>query len=300
MNQASLERGFSADEAARLSKLSERKVMSFADAGIVGRHEARPMDLPRRGSFDFRDISLLKTVAHLIASGVPARRVRTSFAALRDQLPESRALSSTRVEAKGRTLVAYAEGTAWEPESGQLLLKFERESQATLLEADLSDDGDHLSLSDSMMSALDDLGNLDAADFWFDRAVGQEDENPQAAYDQYIRALSCNPEHLEATINIGRLCSSGGDLLRAAAYFRQAVRLDATHPVAQFNLAVTLHDLNDEDGAIAAYRAALRADPNFADAHFNIATLLEQRGDRAAAIQHLHAYDRCTKSGSES
>ena len=59
-----------------------------------------------------------------------------------------------------------------------------------------------------------------------------------------------------------------------------AVRIDPTHPVAHFNLAVTLHDLSDWDGAEAAYRAALAHDHSFADAHFNLAALLEQRGKR--------------------
>ena len=115
--------------------------------------------------------------------------------------------------------------------------------------------------------------------------------DPPGAYDAYLRALACDPEHVETTINIGRMCSDGGDLKRASAYFRNAVRIDPTHPVAHFNLAVTLHDLSDWDGADAAYRAALAHDQSFADAHFNLAALLEQRGKRDEALAHLKAYD---------
>ncbi|MEO1481680.1 MAG: tetratricopeptide repeat protein [Myxococcota bacterium] len=292
--------GFSAGEAARLSKLTERRVLAFAEAGIVGRRSlpGPKSTRARKTSFDFRDVALLKTAARLIAHGVPPSKVRKTFAALRNQLPRSKSLSSARLEAQGRTLIAHDAGTAWEPESGQILLTFEAPSAAEVIERELASAPD-LGLSESMMAALDDLGNLDAADYWFDLAMSKEDEAPQDAYDHYIRALACNPEHLEATINIGRLCSSGGDLSRAAAYFRQAVRLDPSHPVAQFNLAVTMHDLDEQEAATAAYRAALKADPNFADAHFNLAALLEQQGDRTGAIHHLKAYDRCRENESE-
>ncbi len=286
--------GFSALEAARLSQMSEKSVLSFARAGIVGPSQAtRARSKPVGTSFDFRDVALLKAAAKLIAEGVPAARVRRMFAALRAQLPKERPLTSTRVEALGRRLIARDEGSVWEPESGQMLLTFERAKQ----EAEVIAPRDELSvaeaLSDSVMAALDNLGNLDAADYWFDLAMSKEDDEPQLAYEHYLRALACNPEHLEATINIGRMCSAAGDLSRAAAYFRQAVRLDPSHPVAQFNLAVTLHDLDELDDATRAYRAALKADPNFADAHFNLAALLEQQGDRQGAVQHLKAYDRC-------
>lgn len=283
--------GFSAGEAARLSQMSEKSVWSFARAGIVGPNQVeRPRDV---GSFDFRDVALLKAAARLIADGVPAARVRRMFAALRAQLPAERPLSSTRVEALGRRLVAHDEGSAWEPESGQMLLCFGPRQRHAEVIAPREEVTVAEALSESVMAALDTLGNLDAADYWFDLAMSREDEEPQVAYEHYLRALACNPEHLEATINIGRLCSAAGDLARAAAYFRQAVRLDASHPVAQFNLAVTLHDLDELDDATRAYRAALKADPDFADAHFNLAALLEQRGDRQGAVQHLKAYDRC-------
>jgi tetratricopeptide (TPR) repeat protein len=137
---------------------------------------------------------------------------------------------------------------------------------------------------------LQDAAGIESADHWFDIALDLEDTDPQKAYEMYLRALASDPEHVEATINVGRLCSANGELQRAAAYFRQAIRVDAAHPVAHFNLAVTLHDLGELDGAVDAYRAALSQDPQFADAHYNLATLLEQQGQREAAMRHFAAY----------
>lgn len=134
------------------------------------------------------------------------------------------------------------------------------------------------------------VGAPESADHWFNMALEVEESDPQRAYELYLRALADNPEHVEATINIGRLCADKGDLRRAAAYFRQATRIDPEQPVAHYNLAVTLHDLDDWPGAAAAYRAALAKDPDFADAHYNFATLLERQGHKEEARLHYHAY----------
>lgn len=286
---------FSAGQAARLSNLSEERVHSFARAGLVGSCE--PAKRVKSSRFDFRDVALLKTAARLIKDGVAPNRVRRSLTALRKQLPGTRPLSSARVEAAGRRLVAHDEGCAWEPETGQMRFTFGAEA-GRLIEHD-GQGAIQTELSDSVVHTLDDLGSLEAADYWFDLAIHAEDETPRTAYEHYLRALACNPEHIESTINIGRLCSSAGDLRRAACYFRNAVRLERCHPVAQFNLAVTLHDLDDSESAAESYRAALEADPNFADAHFNLAALLDQRGDHHGAMQHLKAYERCRDIGSE-
>jgi tetratricopeptide (TPR) repeat protein len=128
------------------------------------------------------------------------------------------------------------------------------------------------------------------ADEWFNLGLDLEPDDPEGAYEAYVRALAINPEHVEAMINVGRLCSEAGDDNRAAAYFRQATRVNPGHPVAHFNLAVTLHDHGDLDGALHAYQAALIHDPQFADAHFNLATLLEQLGEPTAAAEHMAAY----------
>jgi predicted O-linked N-acetylglucosamine transferase (SPINDLY family) len=56
--------------------------------------------------------------------------------------------------------------------------------------------------------------------------------------------------------------------------------------VAQFNLAVTLTNVNDDVGAEAAYRAAITQKPTFIEGHFNLGTLLERtnRPEEALAM----------------
>ena len=139
---------------------------------------------------------------------------------------------------------------------------------------------------------------MSSAQGWFELAVSLEESEPHKAYEAYLRTLACDPEHTEAHINIGSLCSAAGELRRAAAYFRLAIRIDAEHPVAHYNLGVTLHDLADLERAEESYRSAIQHDPNFASAHYNLATLLEQSGRDNEATNHWTCYNDLSESDS--
>lgn len=289
MNTLRASSQFSASEASNLSKLTLRCIRTFARAGLVG--------APRPGArgdetlfFDFQDITVLKTAARLVAEGFSPQRVYRSFVAWH-RLVDDRPPSGTRWESWGHRLVAYDDGSAWEPETGQLRFIFERSGAKLIARKGKTSGDDPL--------CANGLGNpcaMEEAETWFDRALEHEDDHPTQAYQHYLRALACDPEHLESMVNIGRLCSCAGELHRAAAYFRQAVRIDPEHPVAQFNLAVTLNDLNDLDMARLAYEAAIAADPNFTDAHFNLAVLLDDLGDHRGARHHRLRYEQARQT----
>ena len=275
---------FTTRQAARLVKLSEQRVRTVARVALPSGDQAVPSN-PDQPTFGFQDLAVLRTAARLISEGLSASRVERALAALRRQLG-TQSLSSLQLRVDAGVLVASDGQQAWEPVSGQACFAF-GEAKA----AEVTQTRNAVKLTDTLGAIFDGPSDMTAADHWFDMAMTLEEADASGAYDAYLRALTCNPEHVEATINIGRMCSDGGDLKRAAAYFRNAVRIDPTHPVAHFNLAVTLHDLGDWAGAEAAYRAALAHDQAFADAHFNLAALLEQRGQRDEALKHLKAYD---------
>lgn len=279
---------FSTRQAAKLVKLSEQRVRTYARFTLPSGAET-VSENPDQPTFGFQDLAVLRTAARLISEGLSASRVERALAALRKQLGEQ-PLSSLQLRVDSGILVASDGAHAWEPVSGQSCFAF-GEAKA----AEITTTRPVAKLADTLGAIFDGPSDMTAADHWFDLAMTLEEADSSGAYDAYLRALTCNPEHVEATINIGRMCSDGGDLKRAAAYFRNAVRIDPTHPVAHFNLAVTLHDIGDYDGADAAYRAALAHDHRFADAHFNLAALLEQRGQRDEALKHLKAYDDARK-----
>lgn len=289
---------YSTRDVSKLLKIPEHRVRHLARAGTLGQSPEAPATLPRRYSFDFRDMMVLRMASRLLAEGISSARVQRVLERLRDKMPTDLPLSGMQIFSEEERILVRTQGQTWEPESGQFMLSFEQEdakpqnSHPTTLN---TQDNDHPDEDDNISSLIGDLEDSDdyrSADPWFEVGVALESTEPQKAYEAYLRALACNPEHVEAHINVGTLCSGAGELERAAAYFRQAIRVNPQQPVAHYNLAVTYHDMHNVAAAIASYRDALKSDPDFADAHFNLATLLEQEGDREGAMRHLASYRR--------
>ncbi len=83
-------KGYGAREVAEMLGLSVGQVRSYVRSGFLS---------PERGPgrqlrFSFQDLVLLRTAAHLVSERIPPRRVRRALAALREQLPAGRPLTS--------------------------------------------------------------------------------------------------------------------------------------------------------------------------------------------------------------
>jgi tetratricopeptide (TPR) repeat protein len=278
-------------------KLPEHRIRSYVYTGVVtgGREVLAPhgRGAGQRLRFDFRDILVLKTARKLLSAGLPPQKVERALVALKNQLRANRHLSSLKLNIDGGQILVTDGEVRWEAESGQTRLDF-----ADSFKPQVGDGG--IPARDRLAEivrakklgiglAVQENPRRDA-DGWFNLGLDLETDDPDGAYEGYLRALACDPEHVEAMINLGRLCAESGDAARSSAYFRQAVRVKPDHPVAQFNLAVTLHDQKDHAAALEAYNTALKLDPRFADAHFNLATLLAEIGDHAGAEEHMQAY----------
>ena len=62
------------------------------------------------------------------------------------------------------------------------------------------------------------------------------------------------------------------------------LRLDPNRAIAQRNLAITLDDIGDLDGAITAYGKALRLEPDHVNTHYNLGNAFRGKGDQGGAI----------------
>lgn len=286
--------GFTVPEAARLLKIPERRVRAFLRAGLIA--DADQAGQPR---LEFRDLVVLRLARTLADEGISARRVARVLELVRKQMDDGKPLSAITVRKETGRLVVDDGTRAWEPESGQQHFRLALPAATDTAQIAAPTVAGENSAPDPH---CDDINaphapKGDDAEQWFQVARRLEDTDPEGAYQAYLRALAWDPEHLDATINIGRMCAAAGQLERAAAYFRQAVRLAPDNAIAHFNLGVTLHDLGDLAGARTAYQAALEIDPEFADAHFNLASLLDQDGDHTSAREHLLAYQKTTEEG---
>lgn len=274
-----MEADFSTRQVASLLKLPEHLVRLYAQQEAVGVRSGA------RYRYGFQDLAVLRSCRELASHGFPHARLARCLANLRRKLEGQPALSALAFSCQGDRLIARHGAQRWDAESGQREIPFAPapRPEGVVLEAAPPP-------PQAPPATVIQLEETNDAQAWFETAIDIEDADPVQAYQAYLRALACDPEHAEAMINLGRLCAASGNRDRAAAYFRQAIRVAPSLPVAHFNLGVTLHDLGDTLSAIKAYRTALIHDPHFADAHYNLATLLEQQGDRQGALQHMAAY----------
>jgi tetratricopeptide (TPR) repeat protein len=269
-------KSYTTSDVARLLGLSVGRVRSLARAGVLS------PDRGPRGAlrFSFQDLVLLRTARALSEARLPTRRIQRALRRLVDQLPRGRSLSELRITAEGDRVVVRDEQTAWQPDSGQLLLDFtvaELATRAAPVARRLARDA---------RRAEEDL----SANRWFALGLDLEAAAPDDARDAYRRALELDPRHVDARLNLGRLLQESGRVAEAEAHYRAVLEGEGPTPTAAYNLGTALEDQGRTAEAITAYRAAIAADARFADAHFNLARLYERTGRRAAAIRHFRAY----------
>jgi FkbM family methyltransferase len=106
------------------------------------------------------------------------------------------------------------------------------------------------------------------------------------AVDAYRRAITIQPNFVDAYINLGTTVLALGRQEEAMTLYRQAIAIDPANIMAQGNLGKALQDMGRVDEAIAAYRAVIACQPDDALAHANLgAALLERQAwDESAMV----------------
>jgi tetratricopeptide (TPR) repeat protein len=255
--------------------ISPGVVRSLVRAGFV---------TPSRGArnelrFSFQDVVLLRTAQALRAAKVAPRSILRSLRQLRRSLPEQLPLTGLRVTAVGNTVAVRDGGAQWEPESGQLLIDFDvlpkRGSVCVL---------DHRKHAGRAP---------ETADAHFRRAQRLESEGRGAeAEAAYRRALTLDPAHTDASLNLGALLCDLGRSADAVDVYAEGLQRSPDVGSLHFNLAVALEDLGERESAIESYERCLALEPRSADAHFNAARLHDQLGHMQQAVRHFNAYRR--------
>jgi tetratricopeptide (TPR) repeat protein len=270
--------GYRARDVTRLLGLPEPEVRRYAREGLV------PARRGTRGEwrFSFQDLVLLKVAAELTQASIPAARLRRALRRLRQQLPAGRSLAGVHVFADRDEVAVRDGGTAWNPESGQLLIDFDVREVARRVAP--------------LVREAADAPAHGAGEF-YEWGCDLEQGAPEEAAAAYRRALELDPSHAGAHLNLGRLLQERGDLAAAEGHYRRALSSPGEAALAAFNLGTVLEDRGLRDGALQAYQEALAREPGLADAHFNAARLLEARGRKVEALRHLGAYRKLAKGG---
>ena len=261
-------------------RIPRSAILGLVRAGFVA---------PRRGErreyrFSFQDLIVLRTARALRAAKVPARRITRSLRDLRRRLPESVPLSGLRISALGDSVVVAEGGARWQADSGQYVLELE----VSVADGDLK-----------VLAREQPAKEAAVAEDWFRRGAAAEQEDPARSRQAYERALSLDPSHVSARLNLGRLLHETSQLEAAERVYREGLRVSGNHPTLLYNLGVLLEDGGRRSDAIEAYEAALREDPRFADCHYNLALVLEASGNQRGAIRHMAEYRRLARRGGD-
>ena len=277
-------RVFRTAEVARILGVSAARVRGIVRAGLC-----RPSRHGRALEFSFQDLVLLRAAHSLLRAAIPPRRVRHALNELATQLPPDRPLSGVRIYADGRRVVARDGGTAWQPDSGQVVFAFEVDELARAARRVVP------ARERSNRAEPRSPGPTQSALAWFERALAREQRADVAgACEAYRRALELDADMADAHINLGRLLQEQGDVAEAARLYHLAIECNPDDPVAHYNLAIALEDQRHFAAAVAHYQRALAYDSEFADAHFNLGRLLDRLGRRSEAIRHLLSYKKLT------
>lgn len=243
---------FSLRRACRIVRLSPALVASLVGAGVVA-----PARGPRGSlEFSFRDLSVLRGLAQ-------ARPSALKRSAMRLRPAEGR-----RLVARGpRPVVLDRDGTAWDAESGQLLIDF-----------------DTLGAGAARVVVLTDFGAGDLT--LLDQAIALETVDPAAAVAAYRQAIAADPHDEDAYLNLGSLLEDREGLESALeAYLRGAAACPAS-ALLRFNCGVAFQMLSAYQEAEAWYLDALALDASLADAHHNLSMIYIESGDEQRAIRH--------------
>ena len=100
----------------------------------------------------------------------------------------------------------------------------------------------------------------------------------------YRRLLAAQPNHVQASSNLGVVLKNQGKLDEAVVAYRQAIRIKPDYAETYSNLGNALTDQGNLAEAVAAHRQAIRIKPDYAEAHFNLGNALRDQGKLDEAV----------------
>jgi tetratricopeptide (TPR) repeat protein len=230
--------------------------------------------------YSFSDLLALRTVQRLIASRIPARRVRDTVSSVQKEFggPSVSLQELTLVE-RGRHLAVVPPGAdaPFDPMARQWLLALEAASEPGELRSMAARTPEEM-----FQTALD--------------CESQPELLPEAI-DGYRRVIALAPTWVEAHINLGVALYQSGHLKDARAEFECAVQLEPENGISRYNLGCVLEEEGRIDQAIEHLRRAERLMPSHPDVHFNLALAYDKRGERASAREQWRLYLRYAPNG---
>jgi tetratricopeptide (TPR) repeat protein len=230
--------------------------------------------------YGFGDLVALRAIQRLVASRIPAKRVRSVVTSLEAQWGRSPlALQELTLVERGRSVAVVPPGASapLDPLTGQWLLPFASGSQTGELRWMASQTPEEL-----FQSALD---------------CESRPELMFQAIENYSRVIQLAPDWIEAHINLGVALYQLARTDEAQSAFQSAVELDPENGISRYNLGCVLEERGEIETAIEHLRHAARIMPAHPDVHFNLALAYDKHGERRLAREQWMLYLRYAPNG---
>ena len=277
-------------QVARLFSLHESRLRYWAQTGLVG-------PSVRRGGrfyFTFRDLINVRAVVELLKAGLSVQRVREQLVKLRASLDqEDQDIAGLRICSDGDSVVAIADGVAYKPDSGQVVMNFavaSLSSQIAKIHAMAPREQRPKADPPQAQNGGKTIDSMTAYQLFLSAGAAEDRGRTRQAEALYKQALVREPSLAPALTNLGNLYFRRGEMEEARSAYEQALEFEPSQPEARFNLANLWESLGETDTAIAELKRVCQLAPNFADAHYNLGVLLSRVGGHSQARNHLERY----------
>ena len=266
---------YSRQDVLRILHLQSAQLSRWEQAGLV--------DAPEQYGFDH--LSQLRILRDLHATRISAKKIETSFVAMRRIAGVRNPLLTASPVRRGSGVAFRYGGTLVDPVTQQLAFDFAASGSLSVVGA----------ANQSASSAVQDVELQEM----FLRAVRIEEDAKtlDEAAGIYRRILDIRPDHAPAAINLGTIHYNLREFDRAEELYRRATVSDPEYALAFFDLGNVLDETMQLSEAIAAYRQAVALVPTYADAHYNLALAYERQGERRRALRHWLMYARLDPVG---
>jgi tetratricopeptide (TPR) repeat protein len=248
-----LNRTYSADQIAALSKLSSSTVDELVRFGLLD---------PRGGLFGFRDLASARQISNLFAHGIGLSEIIRSVKEVRAWLPEAN-LSNLRLHPATHHAIEIEQPEGRTDKRGQFVLPVSPPAQnadALFEQAHAAEEAGDFTEAERLYRILMKCDPNDAAPPFnlgnMLRANGKKVEAEAA-----LRAATCaDPTFAEAWYNLSDLLDEQGRSEAAIDCLRSALRAGPAYIDAMFNLALLLQRNNKHAEAAEYWRQYLAND----------------------------------------
>ncbi len=267
-------------------------------------------EVRRLAYFDFQQVVTARSLARLVAAGVPVARIERQLRELRQFLPEiERPLAQLSILADGKKLLLRKEGGLLDA-TGQMRFDFDAagDDSPDVLSANAVETGGELehdadwelggqspsehverrrqpvSLANSASPNVEEMRQF---------AAECEDEGElDQAVEWYRAILAAVGPHAETCFQLADALYRLGDLTASRERYYMTLEIDEEFIEARANLGCVLLELNQPELAEAAFRGALASHPDYADVHYLLARMLTRLNRPDDAISHWRDFLR--------